>query len=112
MKIANNVVVDDRVGAAQLTLYGLFIDFTNVTYTNCDFSGNVFRQVKTQGVITNGTVPANHGWSWSANRLKGTVSADFNLITSATPLVFGYENFQITNAGATTITNFSGGFDG
>jgi hypothetical protein len=108
IKITNNRVVD--YSAPQRTKYGLNITFmNNLVYQNCDFSDNDFSGVSTAGVIATGTgIPQQTGWSYANNRHPVQVPQ-----VSGTALnVFGYDKVQVAQAGATTVLNILGGFDG
>lgn len=108
IKITNNRVVD--YSAPQRTKYGLNITFmNNLVYQNCDFSNNDFSGVSTAGVIATGTgMPQQTGWAYQNNRHPVQVPQ-----VSGTALnVFGYDKVQVAQAGATTVLNILGGFDG
>lgn len=108
VKISGNSVIDNATQGSKTTVYGLVIDFTNVSYANCDITGNNLRTIKTQSIWTIGTMPSSTGWSYSKNQLLN----DVLLVTSADPYVFGYENISIIQPSETLVTNFHGGFDG
>ena len=108
IKITGNRVID--YGSPQRTAYGLNITFkNNLTYQNCEFSGNDFSGVSTAGVRATGIgLPQQTGWSYVNNRHPTQVPQ----VSGAILTVFGYDKVQVVQGGATTVTNILGGFDG
>ena len=105
VKINNNTVVDDRVGAAQKTLYAFGISFTDLTVADMEVRGNNFKNVKTDSVIFLSGTSASV--KFSNNILKTETS--FGALPSAR--AYHDANQSIDNTTATTLAFNSERFD-
>jgi hypothetical protein len=104
VKVIGNTVYD--YASPQTTTYAIYINSTAATLDTIEVYNNDFKTVLTDSFLI---VSTNLTALITANNLLKTPQ---KVLSGATPSVLGQEDFMLTNAGATTVTNLTGGYDG